>query len=104
MTNDTTAFLEHMERDMRRLIVFSLLTTTLLAVGCGKTQTDTAQTPDQKVALAAATAKEIQADPDRGDTILKRYNLTQERFEDLLYEIAADTELSRKYQIALNKK
>lgn len=98
MTNDTTSFLRYMARDVRRLIVFSLLPI-LLAVGCGGTQT-----PDQKVALVAATAKEIQATPDQVGAILKRHNLTQERFENLLYEIAADAELSRKYQIALNKK
>jgi hypothetical protein len=78
--------------------------TILLAVGCGGPQTDTAQSPDQRVALAAAAAKEIQADPDRVDAILERHDLTQERFEDLLYEIAADAELSRKYQVALNDK
>ena len=89
--------------DMRRPLVFALLTI-LLAVGCGGTETDTAQTPDQRAALAAATAREIQADPDRVDAILKRRNLTQERFENLLYEIAADAELSRKYEAALNRK
>lgn len=88
---------------MKRLIT-SILFVCLLAIGCGSSQTNTAQTPDQKVALAATIAKEIQAHPDQGTEILKKHNLTQDQFENLLYEIAADAELTQKYQTALNKK
>lgn len=50
-----------------------------------------------KVAVAVTIAKAIEADPDAADTILADHGMTQGQFEDLLFEIAADPELSRRY-------
>lgn len=77
--------------------------TVILLMGCGGTDSQNTMTADQKVQLAATVAKEIQKNPSNATQTLKKHNLTQEQFENLLYEIAADTNLSQKYQAALKK-
>jgi len=54
-----------------------------------------------KAAKAAALSKEIRANPDDADAILERSGMTRAQFEELMYEIAADEELSKAYQDAL---
>jgi hypothetical protein len=50
-----------------------------------------------KVDKAAAIAKAIQANPERADAILSQNGMTEQLFDDLLYEIASDPEMSRAY-------
>jgi hypothetical protein len=88
---------------VKRLIATSTLAL-LLVAGCGGSRFGETEAPDAKVVQAAATAKEIQADPGRAALILKKHNLTQVQFESLLYEIAVDPELSRAYRVALTGK
>jgi hypothetical protein len=54
----------------------------------------------EKARLAGEIAKAIEAAPEATGEILARYSLTPEEFEGLLYEIAADPELSRIYRDA----
>lgn len=74
----------------------------ILFVGCGSNTTAT-MSNDQKVTLAATVAKEIQANPSKATETLQKHNLTQDQFENLLYDIASDPALSQKYQTALKK-
>jgi len=55
------------------------------------------------VDLAASIAREIEASPDQADAILQRHGKTRAEFEQLLYDIAADPELSRAYNQALGR-
>jgi ABC-type glycerol-3-phosphate transport system substrate-binding protein len=95
------------------LILISLLL--LLAFGCGgTTETDvgaeattadagteeTTTTDTTKAEEAGAIAKEIAGNPDGADGILTSHDTTQAKFEELLYEIAADPVLTEAYQAA----
>ena len=98
-----------------------LLTSSFIALVCGALacagqesgsagaarQGTQAQAPDDQARdearLAAAIAREIEADPDGSTAILERNNMTRDEFEALLVEIAADPELSRTYSSALNQ-
>jgi hypothetical protein len=94
---------------MRRL-AFMILAFTMIAVplacsGTGDESTtppvESASPASDQVRLAVTVAKEIEADPDRVDAILEEHGLTEETFEELLYEIAEDPVLSQEYQQAL---
>ena len=50
---------------------------------------------------AVEIARAIEADPDRAEEILSEAGLTIEQYEQRIYEIAADPELSRLYNEAL---
>lgn len=50
-----------------------------------------------KVDKAAAIARAIQARPENADEILRQHNMTEQQYEDLLYEIAADPAMSEAY-------
>ena len=54
------------------------------------------------VRTAVTVAREIDADPDNSEAILKRHGLTLEAFEEMLYDISGDPELSQAYNAALN--
>jgi hypothetical protein len=72
----------------------------LVLVGCGgsgKQSTPSGAPVSPKVAEAAALAKELEANPDDADAILKRHGMTRQQLEDLMYEIAADDEMSQAY-------
>ena len=56
---------------------------------------------NDRVQMAARIAREIQADPENAEAILDRHGKTKEEFEALLYEIAAEPELSRAYNAAM---
>ena len=43
-----------------------------------------------KVDRAAAMARAIRANPNNADQVLRDHNMTEEQFEALMYEIAAD--------------
>ncbi|MDZ4754412.1 MAG: hypothetical protein SGJ11_07935 [Phycisphaerae bacterium] len=50
-----------------------------------------------KIDRAVAMAKAIEANPDAADEILKQHGMTEEGFEDLLFEIAGDPAMSQAY-------
>jgi hypothetical protein len=60
----------------------------------------TASPAQGMVDVAARIAREIEARPDQADAILERYGKTREEFEAMLYDIAADPDLSRAYKEA----
>ena len=84
---------------MRRTAILSAL---LLAACSGSADKSpasggTAPAIPEKAAKAARLAKELEANPDDADAILQRHGMTQQQFEDLMYEIAADETLSEAY-------
>jgi hypothetical protein len=97
---------------MRRsygLVVWLIVSVALLGCGGSEVQTsDDAATPQaatavsETVSKAVAVAKQIEANPDDIDAILEQHGLTVETFEDMLYEISSDPELSEAYNAALN--
>jgi len=96
---------------LKTLIGCLVLATALLGCsGSGSVEPDsqvaapnasTATTPSDPVAKAVAVAREIEADADDVDAILERHGLTVETFEELLYDISSDPELSKRYNAAL---
>jgi hypothetical protein len=50
-----------------------------------------------KAERAATISKAVQADPDHADDVLRRNGMTEDQFEALMYEVAADPEMSREY-------
>ena len=79
----------------------------LLLVACGsgsqKAPSPGATTTPPKAAQAAAIAKDIRANPDDADAILAKHGMTRQQFEDLMYEIAADEDLTKAYEQALSR-
>ena len=61
---------------------------------------DPAPLPEQ-VQKAVDVAKALEADPDRVAAILEEAVMTPDEYEALLYDIAADPELSRLYNEAM---
>ena len=55
---------------------------------------------DPKVEKAVTLANQISASPGEADTILSDAGLDREAFEQMLYEIAKDPELSQSYAVA----
>ena len=89
---------------MRRTSLF--LPLLLVACGGGSQKAPspgaTTTTPP-KAAQAAAIAKDLRANPDDADAILAKHGMTRQQFEDLMYEIAADEELTKAYEQALGR-
>jgi hypothetical protein len=97
---------------MRRsygLVAWLIVSVALL--GCGGSEVQTSDDPatsqaatavSETVSKAVAVAKQIEASPDDIDAILEQHGLTVETFEDMLYEISSDPELSEAYNAALN--
>ena len=56
---------------------------------------------DPRVERAVMLAREIRKTPEQAETILADAGMTAETFDDLLYEISMDPELSRQYAAAL---
>jgi hypothetical protein len=52
---------------------------------------------NSKVDRAARISRAIQADPDHAEDVLRQNGMTEDQFEALLYEIAADPQMSRDY-------
>lgn len=50
---------------------------------------------------AVEVAREIETDSSSAEDVLKQHGLTVEKFEDVLYEISGDRELSEKFNEAL---
>lgn len=57
-------------------------------------------TPEGRVAIAAKVANAIAAEPERADAILEENDLDREKLDDMMFEIAADAELSKAYRDA----
>ena len=55
---------------------------------------------DPKVEKAVTIANQISSSPEDADTILADAGMDREAFEQLLYEIAKDPELSKSYAVA----
>jgi len=56
--------------------------------------------PQGKVQLAAVVAREISAAPELADDILERHNLDRDKFDAMIFEIAADPALTKAYMAA----
>jgi hypothetical protein len=94
---------------MKSLAVVALIGGIVLpAIGCAGTEqqkpassaVQTKQNPE-RVRLAADIAREIKNTPGEGAAILEKHGMTREDFEQLLYEIAADPELSQAFREAV---
>lgn len=55
-----------------------------------------------QVAKALVVAKAVQADPSKAEAALEANGMSRDEFEALMYEIAADPELSRAYAAGLD--
>jgi hypothetical protein len=53
------------------------------------------------VQTAVAIAKEIEADPDSVEAVLERHGLDPDGFDDMMYQISVDPDLSKAYNAAL---
>lgn len=71
--------------------------------GVGFASTTSPSPAQGMVDVAVRIAREIQASPDAADAILQRHGKTREEFEQLLYDIAADPDLSHLYNQALGR-
>jgi hypothetical protein len=55
---------------------------------------------DPRVRRASELAASIEDDPENSEKVLAQANLDREGFDDLMYEIALDADLSSQYRIA----
>lgn len=85
---------------MRLFLAIVLLPATLACSGSGD-QSDTRAARDTSAAARARSAAEIAnaiaAKPGAADSILRASGYTPEEFEQLLYDIAADSAMSAAY-------
>ncbi len=56
--------------------------------------------PQAKVQLAALVAREISAAPELADDILAKHGLDRDKFDAIIFEIAADPALTKAYMAA----
>lgn len=79
----------------------------LAATGCarGGEQADTAAAgaPADRAVAAAAVANAIAANPTLADSILSAAGYTPDGFQQLMYEIAADSAMSAAYAAARDR-
>lgn len=76
---------------MKTLIVGLAIATMLAGCGRGDTAADSSGASADPVIAAASTAKAIEANPAGADSILKAAGYTLESFQELMYDIAADS-------------
>ena len=55
---------------------------------------------DEKIQLAATLAKEISGAPDKADEILGKHGLDRDKLDALMFEIAGDPALTKRYMDA----
>ena len=55
---------------------------------------------DSKIQLAATVAKEISSAPDKADEILGKHGLDRDKLDALMFEIAGDPALTKRYMDA----
>ena len=88
---------------MRRAYLSLLVATLVLGLGCAGSepvpQPESSETSqlDDRVVLAAEIAKAVEAAPEAAEEILASHDLTLEQFEQMIYDISADPELTRAY-------
>jgi hypothetical protein len=75
---------------MKQLIAGLVIATAIAGCARGDTAADSSAAADPVIA-AAATAKAIEANPAGADSILKAGGYTLESFQQLMYDIAADS-------------
>jgi hypothetical protein len=56
-----------------------------------------------RVDKAAAIARAIESSPSSADAALQQHGMTEQQFEDLMYEIAADPEMSQAYAAKMRR-
>jgi hypothetical protein len=75
--------------------------------GCGSSNTGTPQpapaASSTKVDTAVAIAREMDANPQQADQVLQKRGMSEQQFEDLMYEIASDPSLSDQYSKKLGR-
>jgi hypothetical protein len=76
---------------MKRLISGLALAAAMSACARGENAADSTAASSDPVVTAAATAKAIEANPAGADSILKAAGYTRESFQQLMYDIAADS-------------
>ena len=81
---------------MKKLIPGMIAAVVLVSCAGGETTSDsataaTSSAATDTVAAAAATARAIEANPAGADSILKASGYTVESFQQLMYDIAADS-------------
>jgi hypothetical protein len=99
---------------MKRIVPLGILIVLLIAMAAGcpaptaeegaagdeAAVAESAPLPEQ-VQKAVDIAKALEADPNRIEAILEEAVMTADEYEALLYDIAADPELSRLYNEAM---
>jgi 5,10-methylene-tetrahydrofolate dehydrogenase/methenyl tetrahydrofolate cyclohydrolase len=87
---------------MKKSIVALAIAVAISACARAETGTDTtaAATTADPVVTAAATAKAIEANPAATDSILTAAGYTRESFQQLMYDIAADSAKAAAYAAA----
>lgn len=55
---------------------------------------------DNKIQLAALVAREISVAPDKADEILGKHGLDRDKLDAMMFEIAADEAMTRRYMEA----
>lgn len=83
-----------------RYAIAAFLVTTLLIAACGSNGASEGGAVPPKAAKAAAIAAEIDENPDAFEAILEKHGMTADEFQALMYEIAADEELTAAYEKA----
>jgi hypothetical protein len=93
---------------MKRTGLLLLIACCLIVAGCATPEPEApaqeaavADAPTDVAQKAAEIAKAIEADPDATEQILEGRGLTVDEFEQMMYEISADPELSKAYEAAL---
>jgi hypothetical protein len=92
---------------MNRACLSLLVATLVLSLGCAGSDsgpvTESPETSqvDERIALAAEIARAVEADPDAAEEILASHDITIEQFEEMMYEISANPELTKAYEAAL---
>jgi hypothetical protein len=94
------------DSDMFRsvLILFAAVALAVSVAACrGETHRggdDAASGETSQVAVAAAITRAVASDPDSAEAVLREHGLTVEEFEAMMYDIAADPELSADFEAA----
>jgi hypothetical protein len=95
---------------MRRASILLWIVLAAALAGCGgdapevEAESNTAAATVESADLASRAAsitKAMNADPDAVEAILESHGVTPDEFEQMMYEIAADPELSKAYDSAL---
>jgi len=76
-----------------RILLAAVVAFGLATAGCD-------DEPEDKALRAAAIASEIDESPEDTEAILEDHDMTIGQFEALMYEVAADPELSERYEKA----